>query len=377
MRHRRDKEADLLEVIELLYSAAAAPEEWAEALDRTYALFDSMAAHFFLWNNQLDRAEESLASRTYLGQQEALDYYLRIDPRRAVLARQPIGYTLLCHDHIDEAFVRRSEFFQDYSLRLGRRYVMTTNLAQIGPSTSVIALLRSPGQNPFGSTEKALLEQLRPHLVRIARMQRRFAQLRGDVALGHDLLNAVQGCFVAADAKARVVRMNQAAEALLRHGDSMQLALGRLVATVHAQTTVLHRLIRQATGVDGVVSSGSMIMDGRQGARHAIAVMPLSRHSTLLEKPAMPLALVTINSLEQHAKPNRQLSEMFGLTPAEAELAAAVGAGKRLNDVAAERRVRMTTLRTQMRAVYSKTGTNRQAELAQIIGCLPMSGDQG
>jgi DNA-binding CsgD family transcriptional regulator len=207
-------------------------------------------------------------------------------------------------------------------------------------------------------------------------MRKRLEQLQGDAALGHDLLNAVRTCLVAADAEGRVIRMNQAAEAELRRGDAVRLALGRLVAAVPSQTTVLHRLIRASTGVGGVVSGGSMIVDGRQGPRHAITVMPLSRHSTLLEKPETPLALVTMSSLEQSARPNRQLSEIFGLTPAEAELAAAVGAGKRLDDVATERRVRMTTLRTQMRAVYSKTGTSRQAELAKMIASLPMPPDR-
>jgi DNA-binding CsgD family transcriptional regulator len=31
----------------------------------------------------------------------------------------------------------------------------------------------------------------------------------------------------------------------------------------------------------------------------------------------------------------------------------------------------MTTLRTQMRSIYSKTGTSRLAELAQMIAKLP------
>jgi len=377
MRHRRDKGSELLEVIELLYGAAAAPEEWTAALDRTYELFDSMAAHLFRWNSRLDRAETSLASCTYFGQQEALGYYLRIDPRRTVLARQPIGYTLLCHEHIDDAFVRRNEFFQDYSLPLGRRYLMATNLLQIGPSTSVLALLRGPQQEPFGAVEAALLERLRPHLVRIARMQRRLDQLRADAALGSDLLDALPTCFVATDAGARVVRLNQAAEDVLRRGDVVKAVGGRLVASVHVQTAVLHRLIAQATGAGGAVSGGSMIMDGTQGTRHGVTVMPLGRQTTLLDKPEIPLALVTITSLEQRAAPDRQLMELFALTPAEAELAAAVAAGRRLDEVADERRVRMTTLRTQLRAIFSKTGTRRQAELAQLIARLPMSHQDG
>jgi DNA-binding NarL/FixJ family response regulator len=120
-----------------------------------------------------------------------------------------------------------------------------------------------------------------------------------------------------------------------------------------------------------------MTLDGRQGARHAITVTPLSRHSTLLGKPQTPLALVMMSSLEQQLRPDRQLADMFGLTKAEAELAAAVGAGRRLHDIAEERGVRMTTLRTQMRAIYSKTRTSRQAELAQMIAGLPVSSQPG
>ena len=48
MRRRPDKNAALLEVIELLYEAVTAPEQWTEALNRTYNLFDPTAAHLFL-----------------------------------------------------------------------------------------------------------------------------------------------------------------------------------------------------------------------------------------------------------------------------------------------------------------------------------------
>jgi DNA-binding CsgD family transcriptional regulator len=338
-----------------------------------YGLFDAMAAHLFLWNTQLDRPDGSHGSRTYLGQQEALNYYLRIDPRRVALMRQPVGYTLLCHEHIDEAFVRGSEFFQDYSLRYGRRYLMATSLLETGRSTSVLALLRSPQQGPFGLVEKSIFERLRPHLVRILQMQTRLERLRAEASLGNDLLNAVQTCFVAADAGARVVRMNQAMEDVLHTGDVMQLVSGRLAATTPAQTANLQRLIRQASGAEGAIRGGSIIINARQGSRHAVAVMPLSRHATLIEKPQTPLALVTLSSLDQPNRPNRHLSELFGLTQAEAALAASVAAGRRLDDVAQERGVRISTLRTQMRAVFSKTGAKRQADLAQMITRLPMS----
>ena len=56
---------------------------------------------------------------------------------------------------------------------------------------------------------------------------------------------------------------------------------------------------------------------------------------------------------------------------AEACLAVAVAGGKRLEDVAEERGVRMPTLRTQLRAILDKTGTRRQPDLMRLIVGLP------
>lgn len=280
---------------------------------------------------------------------------------------------MLCHERFDDAFVCRSEFFQDFSLPLGRRYLISINLLQSGPTTSILAVLRSPRQGPFGSADQAMLERLRPHLQRVVRVHGRLEQERREADLGRDLLDGVHTCLIAADAAARVVRMNQAAETMLRIGNALRVASGRLVAWTHAQTDLLHRLIRAATVTQAgeQTNGGSMIIDGRFDRRHGLMVMPLSRRSTILGKPEWPLALLTMNSLEQPAGDDRHLIEMFALTPADARLAAEVAAGKRLDRLAEEHGVRMPTLRTQIRAIYAKTGTSRQAELAHLASNLP------
>jgi DNA-binding CsgD family transcriptional regulator len=372
MRQQRDKLAAAQDVIGLLYEAAAYPDGWSEALDRVYRLFDAMAAHFFVWNKALDQPLASHGSTTYLGQQEALQYYLRIDPRRMLLARRPVGSTLLCHEHFDDAFVCRNEFFQDYSLPLGRRFLMATSLLQVGPNATLLALLRSPRQGPFEPINQALLERLRPHLERVARIHARLQQARHETELACDLVDGVSTCLFATDTMAFVVRTNEAAETMLRAGDALRIVAGRLVAESPAQTETLHRLISRAaaSGADDPFDSVGMIIDSRSGGRHGLMVMPLNRRPTFLEKPGRPLALVTVSSLGQQTSPGRHLIEMFGLTAAESRLAAEIAAGRRLDVLAEEHRVRMTTLRTQLRAIYSKTGTSRQAELVHLVSRL-------
>ena len=69
--------------------------------------------------------------------------------------------------------------------------------------------------------------------------------------------------------------------------------------------------------------------------------------------------------------PEQRLREVFGLTAAEARLAAELVAGKTLDDVSEERQVSLATVRSQLRSVFQKTETGRQAQLMQLITSLP------
>jgi DNA-binding CsgD family transcriptional regulator len=77
--------------------------------------------------------------------------------------------------------------------------------------------------------------------------------------------------------------------------------------------------------------------------------------------------------LDLHAKdfPDaRLLGQAFGLTGAEARLASYIGAGESLEFAAERSRVSVSTARTQLKAVFTKTNTHRQAELVALIGRL-------
>jgi DNA-binding CsgD family transcriptional regulator len=65
--------------------------------------------------------------------------------------------------------------------------------------------------------------------------------------------------------------------------------------------------------------------------------------------------------------PDAVLRSAFGLTRAEARLAMHLAAGQSLASAADAFGVRMTTLRSQLAQVYSKTGTGRQCELVSLI----------
>ena len=61
------------------------------------------------------------------------------------------------------------------------------------------------------------------------------------------------------------------------------------------------------------------------------------------------------------------LRRIFGLTGAEAKLAVRIGHGDTLASIARENNVRVATVRSQLAAVFGKTQTRRQTELAMLL----------
>jgi DNA-binding CsgD family transcriptional regulator len=61
------------------------------------------------------------------------------------------------------------------------------------------------------------------------------------------------------------------------------------------------------------------------------------------------------------------LRSRFCLTPAEAQIALGIADGKTLAAIAEARGVSVSTARGQLKFVFAKTGTHRQAELVALL----------
>ena len=71
------------------------------------------------------------------------------------------------------------------------------------------------------------------------------------------------------------------------------------------------------------------------------------------EKPRLPDEIV--------------LGSRFRLTPAEVRIALGIARGEPLTEIADLHGITVQTARTQLKSVFSKTRTNRQAQLAVLL----------
>jgi PAS domain-containing protein len=237
-------------------------------------------------------------------------------------------------------------------------------------------VLRNFRQGPFDSPEVVALECLMPHLRRAARLHSQVSSLRRQNQALEAALDRLTFGVLITDGAGRVLLLNRAAEEMATANDGLRLQGGRLEATQSEAAIALTRCIAEAVrtaGRRGSQGGGSVCVPRPSGRRpFAVLVAPLSPETTLAAEHQVPAALILVTDLDRRPDVlGRRLVELFGLTAAEACLAVALAAGKRLEDIAEERSVRMPTLRTQMRAILNKTGTDRQAELMRLIVGLP------
>ena len=61
------------------------------------------------------------------------------------------------------------------------------------------------------------------------------------------------------------------------------------------------------------------------------------------------------------------LQQVFGLTKSEARLASGLLCGQSLEEIAAANDVSLGTVRSQIKTVFAKTHTHRQAELVGLL----------
>ena len=109
----------------------------------------------------------------------------------------------------------------------------------------------------------------------------------------------------------------------------------------------------------------------------SVVVTSLRTESHYFDKDR-PAALIFVGDPETHPEfDENRLSKLYGLTRAEARLAALLAQDLSLADAADELSVSQHTVRTHVKRIFSKTTTERQSGLIRLLlsGPAPISPD--
>jgi DNA-binding CsgD family transcriptional regulator len=168
------------------------------------------------------------------------------------------------------------------------------------------------------------------------------------------------------DKESRVMFMNAAAKSVCSNGSGLYISKDkRCCAADHDENSVLHRLVNKMsqepegmeedenhtikiTGEDGDALTMLMVSVGKQSAEHGVAIFIDSGGGFF-------------NISEE------SLKSVYALTQSESELLLRMVQGETLAEISEARSVTMHTVRAQLKSVFAKTDTNRQASLIKKV----------
>lgn len=222
--------------------------------------------------------------------------------------------------------------------------------------------------DPCGRLSNAeLVRLLRSHFDRALAMNKHMADMRQETSAMQSLLDRLPLGMLIVDHQSRVIAHNSELERHVSEGKGLVVSNGVLAAHAAVDTVRLRRtILRVANGSQG---EGEAIRIMLPDTATAISVLLLPFFSGEAEDEASSeRVLVLVATPETPVEVGTEtLMSLYQLTRAEAKLVASLVRDRSLNAIAEDFGISKHTIRNQLKSVYEKTGTHRQAELVRQV----------
>ncbi|MBP7000434.1 helix-turn-helix transcriptional regulator [Amaricoccus sp.] len=255
-----------------------------------------------------------------------------------------------------------SHFIRSWALPRGFVDQMAVGFARDPASLSALALGRHADDGPVGQVEVEAMRLFAPHLKRALAISRLLEARAVERATYQETLDGLAVAVLLVGPDLRLLHANRAGEAMLRSADPLALRRGR----VSAPRGLAEALAVAAGAAPAGIGRRGLGVPARRADGEALVlhVLPLGEASRLAGAAA---AIFVAPAATPPPPPLAAVAALFDLTPAEARVLEAVGAGRTPEEAAAAFGIAASTVRTHLLRLFDKTGTRRQADLASLL----------
>ncbi len=368
----RHSEDEFLDTIRIIYRAAVDRDAWAAALKGVCDLTGSSGIHLLSVSDRTGLIPFSLAvGLPDTGVDEYDRHLVSTCPRALHVLRHP-NQTYYCdYQHTSEAEMDRSAHYDWFRSQGGFRYYIASVLVRDAESTVIASLQRTVSQGHAQEQEVSLFQKLSAHLSQAASIHQRFQDINRMHALATAALDRMSFGIVILAPDRRIVYANRAADAILSEQDGLKADGFGLHALHPADNEPFQTLLGRAASARPDltrVAAGTLSIrrpSGRRPYSVVVLAQPASETSLFLTGDA---AIILICDPERNEEPSIDfLGRVYGLTPAEARLAAALAAGKSPKEHARAAGISPNTVRWHLKNVHAKLDTHRQSEIVRLV----------
>ncbi|MET7772237.1 LuxR C-terminal-related transcriptional regulator [Nocardia sp. NPDC005366] len=294
--------------------------------------------------------------------------FWRIDPFARALEREPAGVITTCEELLGPQYLRRHPFFEGWMVpnRLGNGMLAVLSS---GGEMSWVGVYPDRDRDLDRVQAASVLRLLLPHLRQALTVQSCLTDVRTERDRAIGVLDVHRHGLVIVSSGGAISYANPSALSILESRDGLcRGRSGHLESSDNRSAAVLRTLIDSAIRAGGPCDGGRTLVPRRSGAgQYALLVAPLNPKSGCREERSASALVVIVDPGEAITGGPKALRELFGLTAAEARVAAAALRGEGLRSIAEELSVSVNTVRTHLQHAFEKTGTHRQAELVRVL----------
>ncbi|MFN3914951.1 MAG: helix-turn-helix transcriptional regulator [Aquabacterium sp.] len=363
-------EADLSALIAHLYDAAMGASSWPGTASRIAKALGSTSTVVKLHGEHGHVSLLECTSNLVVSERDqawANEWH-----RRDLWVERSVTYGL-ARIITDEDLVRpeeqaRSGFYQEWLPHLGIHHMLGAVFPVAQGVMGVLGIHRPREAGAYTDQERRQAAIILPHLQRALHIAQRLNALDRQHSAALQALDRLDAGVLIVDRRGLIIQSSARAEVMLRECPELVVDGGRLSLHPPSLRDKLLALVRAALDTAqgrGGQAGTALIVPRSQRTPLVLSVAPLSAHAGVYDRD-QPAALIFIRDPEASLDVTH-LRELFGLTRAEATVAAALGRGRSLEDIATDLNVSIGTVRTHLKRSLAKTGTHRQAQLVALM----------
>jgi DNA-binding CsgD family transcriptional regulator len=301
-------------------------------------------------------------------QRQYEEHYMYQDNRPLLADQVGVGQYFSTDTIISENAISKSELFQKFLLPNGVKHTLGSNTFNDRKSKLVVAFLGANDRDKFSADEHQKLSILMPHLRKSAALMFKSQALQISAEKGSVAFDALPCAAITLSSKHRVMSFNRLAQDLLTEGKFIHDTGGILQAKGTNNTAFAALMLRVQN--TGITESMALYAVATNSVAFATVTKLSSRFGNRTIDAASVLILIDQPNNKQIASVT-QLMQVFKFSPAEARLAHELALGTDPEAYANERKIKLSTVRSQIAAIHLKAGVQKQTDLLRAILAVP------
>jgi DNA-binding CsgD family transcriptional regulator/PAS domain-containing protein len=355
-----------------VYDAALEPELWPSALGGLCRFVGGSMANIF-WQDVVGKAAKKFFEwgNDPHYTQLYMEKYARLNPLFPAAYSFPVGDVFSQSEVMPFEELRETRIYKEWMKPQGYIDFIGCHLDKSATSCVPTTVIRHERDGMVDDEAMARMRLIVPHVRRAALIGNVINLRSCEAATLADALDGLAAGLFLVDEAGRIVHVNRSGRAMLEEGEILRTVGARLTANAFDADRILREVFSAAglgdaaVGVKGVAVS----LQSPNGEHYVAHVLPLTagaRRRAGSAYAAVAAVFVDKAALEAPSTPDA-LAKAFGLTAMELRVLLGIVqiGGGRL--VAQDLGIAETTVRTHLKHLFEKTGTNRQVDLVKLV----------